>query len=291
MESSSEVFSLLHSIGVHSYINTASFMVLVYDYMLCALLEIKFIWAASWTLPKLLYLLTRYIPFFTFGTLLYFDHNPSSDDACRQSDKFAAWSINISMCTAGLIFVIRTWAVWNRDRKVGLLLSVLTISDGISGFIVLNIWAKDLKAPSVPIKWKIYQCFNVTESHLTSVSFGLILPLYAVSLLLLLVRAYMHLKDGTSESKFICLVHIQGIIYYIYLFCFSLLNMVFNLVLPPIYLNLLSKMQQVVSSTLACRMLLELRASSPDQAANAFESSLSRLDFMQTVEPDGVEAY
>ncbi|KAH0585870.1 hypothetical protein H2248_007153 [Termitomyces sp. 'cryptogamus'] len=212
-------------------------MVLVYDYMLCALLEIKFIWAASWTLPKLLYLLTRYIPFFTFGTLLYckmpcmllssqtywmnkplllaVDHNPSSDDACRQSDKFAACecptqitpgknfpallvyhtgSINISMCTAGLIFVIRTWAVWNRDRKVGLLLSVLTISDGISGFIVLNIWAKDLKAPSVPIKWKIYQCFNVTESHLTSVSFGLILPLYAVSLLLLLVRAYMHLS-------------------------------------------------------------------------------------------------
>ncbi|KAH0585861.1 hypothetical protein H2248_007147 [Termitomyces sp. 'cryptogamus'] len=42
-----------------------------YDYVLCFPLEVHFIWTAAWTMPKILYLITRYISMLTVGVLLY----------------------------------------------------------------------------------------------------------------------------------------------------------------------------------------------------------------------------
>ncbi|KAG6902619.1 hypothetical protein C0995_014225 [Termitomyces sp. Mi166 len=54
-----------------------------YDYILCIPLEIRFIWTAAWTMPKILYFITRYIPMFTLGVILY-----CKNIACSSMESF-----------------------------------------------------------------------------------------------------------------------------------------------------------------------------------------------------------
>ena len=61
--------------GQLSLVNHLVFMALTsmqaYEYNLTFALEISLIWNAPWTIPKVLFLLSRYWPFVTLTILLY----------------------------------------------------------------------------------------------------------------------------------------------------------------------------------------------------------------------------
>ena len=57
----------------------------VYDYLLTFPLEISFVWPARWTAIKVLFLLTRYMPFVDGGLLLYCKPFP----LCRRPGEFS----------------------------------------------------------------------------------------------------------------------------------------------------------------------------------------------------------
>ncbi|KAG5719849.1 hypothetical protein E4T56_gene6102 [Termitomyces sp. T112] len=243
---------LLRSIQARNYVRGVSVSILVYDYVLCFSLEIQSIWPAAWTVPKVLYLIARFIPMSTIGVALYFQNRPSSDHACLQSEIFVIWSTYASMLAAESLFMIRAWAIWN---------------------LTITLWTNGTRSSQLPLNTDSFGCpFLIFSDTFSVATYGLILFFYTVTLFIILLRAYRHLCGrSTGPSQFVRLVHSQSI--------HSLTNRLD-------YQNILSQLRQVLSSVLACRMLFELRASSAGDGANTLEDSLSRIDFRQAIDPE-----
>jgi hypothetical protein len=138
--------------------------------------EVSLIWSARWNLIKVLFLLTRYLPFVDLGIVLHcecfllvlfvgtdltsvtdrFQQHPDAGTCyLLTATKASSWlfvvitSLAESQCLSVIICVsvvlirylppvmltVRTWAVWNRDRR---------LSIGLPIFFVLC-WAPMIK--------------------------------------------------------------------------------------------------------------------------------------------------
>ncbi|KAH0585862.1 hypothetical protein H2248_007148 [Termitomyces sp. 'cryptogamus'] len=174
----------------------------------------------------------------TAGVSIYFQNQPSSDHECPQSERFVIWSTYVSLVTAEILFMIRTWAVWYCSQKIGLFLIVVATVLGVSSVVIMIIWTKGLRT----LDTDALRCLDLpTSGHLVFVTYGLLILFYAVALLLMLIKAYKHLHESIGHSRFIRVVHGQSIQYYIYLFSFTLLSFFLNLTLSPMYRNLLAE--------------------------------------------------
>jgi len=80
----------------------------------------------------------------------------------------------------------------------------------------------------------------------------------ACLLILMAIRGVAAFRSG-GDSYLMRVVYSDGIIYYIYVFALSLLNVLVIVKLPNEYETLLLMLERVVHSTLACRVVLHIR--------------------------------
>ena len=142
-------------------------MLQVYDYFLTLPDEVSLIWAAPWTPMKVLFLLTRYIPFIDGGIMLYCERpgitrwpktqfvfvsrtaqfissriqppRPAtfptkllhgcftSERLCLKVRRYSTAAKYSDPDSHQAILTLRTWAVWNRDRRLAVLLPIFFI--------------------------------------------------------------------------------------------------------------------------------------------------------------------
>ncbi|KAF8073934.1 hypothetical protein FPV67DRAFT_775169 [Lyophyllum atratum] len=226
-----EYVATLQVLQIQGFINAAGITLWVYDYLGTFPLEVTLIWRAPWKIPKVLFILTRYLPVVAFGVLLYYDVAHLSAEECQTCQKVVIWIFNIGICIAEMIFTIRTWAVWERGRKMGIFLAIFSLAIWASHFILMA-----LLLPSVqPV-------------------------FYLVTLSLMSIRAYQCLGASRGSTSLLNLVFFDGILYYISLFSASLVIIAIDFAVSPAYASTLSRIQHILCTVLACRMLLHLRA-------------------------------
>lgn len=69
-----------------------------YEYSITLASEISLIWKSSWTIPKVLFILTRYLPFVSLMIILLRRALPSlSIDACLGIDKYVDCQLYVSL--------------------------------------------------------------------------------------------------------------------------------------------------------------------------------------------------
>ncbi|KAF9458129.1 hypothetical protein BDZ94DRAFT_1313579 [Collybia nuda] len=247
------------AIQIQNYMDAACLALYTYDYSCTIIPEISLIWNSPWSIPKGLYIVAKYLPFFTLGVLLYYKVFPSDPEACMAAEKFVDWTINASMCIAEFIFTIRTWAVWGRSPKIAILLAACSVALWVPGFVFMSLWVKTLKPFPIPTPITPSGCFNIPESPFISPGYVLITTFYTLTLSLMAVKAYQTRQSMQGSDFLSQAVYRDGILYYVYLLIFSVVNLATNLTLSPDYANLISKFQQAMCSILACRMMLHLR--------------------------------
>jgi len=251
----------LQSIPIQLYIDVACVTVWGYDHYLTFASEISLIWNAPWTFPKVLYIVSRYWSSVTLIILIYYHFTHDISVAhCLIAQRFVTWSINIGMCSAEIILTIRTWAVWERSRKVAIFLCIFFAAIWIPGFIVMGFWEGTLEYVPVPRQMVRSGCWPQVQSPLYYVSYILIAIFEGVLLIMMSIKGYMAVKSGPLDSHFFQTVYMDGILYYFYLFTLSVINIMINMHAPKDYANLLAVLQQIMHSLLAGRMLLHLRA-------------------------------
>ncbi|KZP02301.1 hypothetical protein FIBSPDRAFT_977730, partial [Athelia psychrophila] len=125
----------------------------VYDYILTFNSEVTLIWGEPWKLLKVLFLLSRYLPF-ADTTLFFLYYSASSQSECRALD-------------LGLdnIFAVRTWAMWEFDRKVGIVLVTAYLACWLPNVVVALFLAHGAKSylPPTPL---VHGC-NVASASST----------------------------------------------------------------------------------------------------------------------------
>jgi hypothetical protein len=154
--------------------------------------------------------LARYIPLVSLYFLLHDQVFPDNTaEACSWSFHLATWLVTIGMYFAEVILAVRTWAVWRKDRRVGLVLAALLIATIIVGCICIRTFLDTLEFGPAPYPG-FRGCFiTVSGSSLLYVAFIAVGSVEIVILVLMSISAFRSYRSGNT-SELSNVIHRDG---------------------------------------------------------------------------------
>ncbi|KIJ61007.1 hypothetical protein HYDPIDRAFT_42934 [Hydnomerulius pinastri MD-312] len=113
--SPSEIVTQLGQRQLAMYFNVAALAIFVFDYCVTFSSEVQHIWGRKWETTRFVFTMSRYVPFIGSAMTCY---NALYSHKCG-SFIFALDAIyNIGIVFAEGILILRTYAMWQRSRKV-----------------------------------------------------------------------------------------------------------------------------------------------------------------------------
>jgi len=244
--------------------NVASSAMFIWDYVLTFRMEVDLVWKSKWNFMKGLYLLQRYMPFIDTVCLVLYRQTGENltKTGCRNVTLVCAGLMFIGLALSEMILTLRTWAVWNRDQRLTIILPILYVLFWGSGFIIRGISLSRTKFGD-PLYLGIKGCFLRDINRGMAFLWVQLIVWNALLLTLMLIPAVEAYRDGGSPILTKS-VHRDGVIYYLYLFLFSTINIVIIETLPHEYHHLLASVTRVLHSMLTSRVLLHIRSQAED---------------------------
>lgn len=282
-------FSELLKVVDFKYTDTAALAILVWDYLLTFQSEIDLIWRSHWSIVKILFLLTRYMPAVDVTLVIRYQFASSlSEHDCRILYDVAGWIIMAGITVAELILLYRTWALWGGSRRMGIILILLGIGLTISSSYVEYLFLRGtefvMRQPPLP------SCIVSSKHGVLAISFVFIIATETVVLTLTLAKYAQHYRSHT-KSTILNVLFRDGVLFYCYLLGFSILNLAFILTASKDAADALIVLQRVLHSSFSARILLNLREAqqleglsclSTSPFASNFEEPFSYLTSVQS---------
>jgi len=235
------------------------------------------IWFAPWNYTKVLFLLTRYLPFGGICCVYYYEFCPdASIEACSLTFNAAAWFVLIGITIAEIVLSVRTWAIWHRDRRVGTGLAVAFISCLIPNCYFMNQFLKSVEwGPPSPL---YTGCFVVSVKPTVFVNWLMLVIVEAAVMVLMTISAFRTYKSW-NDSELIYTIHKQGILFCVYLLCLTICNVVLVFIG---YTSVLAQTEYILHSLLTARIIFNIRTLG---GAGAGETILHAEHYEETLGP------
>ncbi|GJF00613.1 hypothetical protein PsYK624_169070 [Phanerochaete sordida] len=179
-----------------------------------------------------------------------------------------------------IILLLRTWAIWNRDRRIGYTLAGSIICMYAAGsFFLAKFLAGSRAQLARTLSPSVDGCFLVTKNDLLLVEYVLIIAFETAVLALTLAKlARVMITPGymmrSTPSSLAELLYRDGIWFYVCLFGISLINVIVVAAAPRDFATLLACVQRALHSMLASRLLLNLRKASMHSAQSGQRPAL-----------------
>jgi len=268
------------------YMGAVSAAILIYDYLLTFRRELKYIWHSPWTLVKVIYICSRYMPFVDTPLAIVFRDFlvGLSDHTCRTMLGLVSWLYVVGMTLTELILVIRTWAVWGRNRWIALTLFVHSVASFVAVSYSTSQYVKSLQFAVMP---QFHGCFGIAASNILLVNWALFMVMESIYLSLMLANIYTVYKQHHSITDLYRVLLHDGVTYFAILFILSALNLIIVTTRTDLS-SLLATPVRVIHSVLAARMLLHIRElGSRTSQADAFtQITMRSMDFAPRQLPD-----
>ncbi|GJE99949.1 hypothetical protein PsYK624_162250 [Phanerochaete sordida] len=267
MDSSS--LASLQNFRAVSYISVSTLALLVYDYLLTLESEVKLIWSSKWSLTKLLFFLTRYLAFVDVAMVAYIHvAHDVPQGMCKIMSDTVGWMVLWGIGVAELVVIVRTWAIWGRDCRIGLGLTLFwVVMQAVNSYTVAKFISSGTVLLVDPTAQNLRGCFLVTTKDQLVVDWVLVAALETIVLVLTLMKVARVPANGRllardTTSPLIRQLARDGVLFYVYLLGISLVNIVILLATSHELSTLLVCLQRALHSILSARLLLNLRAAS-----------------------------
>jgi len=244
---------------IFSYITVASTALIVYDWFLTSNEELTFVWRQGRNrYVQILFVGARYTalacaPFYWVPAL------------ANHADVVLWLDIVIVVCSE-LIFVLRTWAIWERSRPILVFLIGLLIAFTVLSIVVIELSMAKSTTPlltsSVTV---IFEGWGPVEMPTSSVQYAwvastpflLILVLQSVVLAMTSYKVLRYRSKYLTRSTLMDVIWIEGITYFAFMFIVGALNvgLIMNVSRPELQFGLL-QFQMVLHSILSTRVVL-----------------------------------
>lgn len=253
-----QVVQALNHQQLVAYLDVVASTIFLYDYVLTLRMEIDLVWYSKWTLLKILYLVQRYAPFYdTVGLVLYHQFVIGlSPSYCLVNYKISGWSFISSIAISEVILALRLWAVWRKSLKIAVGLSLFFLACWVANFVVMGIFLNSMAFAKSPFPYP--GCFIVAGSHILAVCWILLMVYDAGNLVMMVIPGFAAYRTGGS-SQLVRVVYRDGVIYYVYIFLVSLVNVIVINRLPPDLVHLLSSFERILHCILTSRIVLHIR--------------------------------
>ncbi|KAJ3973388.1 hypothetical protein EV361DRAFT_900365 [Lentinula raphanica] len=147
---------------VTQYANLAGSALLVYDYLLNLDDEIEFIWKKSWSIGKVLFILSRYYSLLATAVVNNYVLFGGLTHSGIQYSKFQAWSGLITCMLVEAILQMRLYALYLLDRRILLLMSAgFMISSAGTASVLVLMW----KGPHIHVQTELPFCLTTLPDY------------------------------------------------------------------------------------------------------------------------------
>ncbi|EJC98750.1 uncharacterized protein FOMMEDRAFT_161583 [Fomitiporia mediterranea MF3/22] len=243
---SSELINSMEVLQISAYIDTACFAILFYDYLLTLEDERTLIWQSNWSLPKVVFLVTRYLPYIDLSITAMRHFKAMTPDACQRNYKAGGLVIDMGICLAELIPILRTWAIWGQSRTITIVLFIWSAINFGTDLVLVALYFNSVRFTSLPVG--LSGCLVSNGNSL-------------------LVGAWV-----------ILMVFEAGAIFYVYIFALSVANVIVIASFPRDFAALLASVERVAHAVLMERLVITLRKAARHELE---EEDLTRLDTMR----------
>jgi len=240
------------------YVHVAVATLLYYEWLIQLQSEISFIWKSDrWGYTKILYFLVRYIPLGSVCFLLYIQLFVNSAKECAWAIPIWLVSTDLVLMMTELILVIRTWAVWKRDRRVGLALGLMWIVILALSLVTDISFLKGLQVLPGPYPGfrgcRIFSSFSVKKSG-DRTAVGMIV-LDTVMLVLMSISALRSYRMNRLSH----VIHRDGILGYFYLEVVMIVSYVSIMAFPEYFDLMMEPLKSACYSVFTTRIIINMR--------------------------------
>ncbi|KAJ4463352.1 hypothetical protein C8J55DRAFT_532117 [Lentinula edodes] len=220
---------------------------LVYDYFCTLDQEIELIWSSPFGLASMIFFANRYLPFIDSALSVNINFNATlSAEECLVQARATAWLMFIGIALSEIILMLRTYAIWGRQRSMLLFLIILTVVFIIPGIIFTELALNSLQ-------FVVFEgCRLSTANDIIYLAFCLLTAYESILAALITIQAYKHLRQ--TRSPWVTKLYKDGIIFYFSLLVLSCANIISALITPELG-PWLEGPQRVVHSALCNRVL------------------------------------
>ncbi|KAF9071381.1 hypothetical protein BDP27DRAFT_1219266, partial [Rhodocollybia butyracea] len=224
----------------------------LYDWMLMLPMELDVVWSEKLRPLNVLYIIQRYMPFVdTIGILF-----------AGKDNKVFVESISVLspcsglLCETIVILTMRTWALWDKDIRLTVGLTIFFVGCWVPGFYIIQQWIDS--QIYIPSPLPQIGCMTLGGGSILFL-FWAILMVYKAGELMYMVRAnYFNLiLTGHDLAE---IVRFPGVTYYLFIFGLSVANLATVLLLPHDLQNLFITYQRVIQTLLTSRVILHIRS-------------------------------
>jgi len=239
-------------------ITISSMIILIFDWLLMFEMEVSYIWQAPWNMMKVLYILSRYMPFIDITVaVLYVSGDILPVEICKILHQYVSVTYCVGLWIANASFMLWTWVVWGKKKSLGIGLAVFYVMSLLTFMVPFGFYLQSVTffvALEVP---QIMGCILGSPNMLFSVSFIGAIVFDLTMLLLMTIRAIQFHRSG-SGLGLIKIIFRDGIIYYLYALVSSTLSL-YLLLQPLDQSSIPLTLGRVLHSIWSCRVVLDIR--------------------------------
>ncbi|KIK83523.1 hypothetical protein PAXRUDRAFT_832052 [Paxillus rubicundulus Ve08.2h10] len=167
----------------------------IFDYFCQLEDEVSFIWnRRGWGIGKVLFVLTKYIPFILIPFTLFSTFAANLDvHTCAVLLYIIVVLEAFAIALSDVTFGLRAYAMWNRNKTVLVVYCCVAIAHvAITAFIFQSFFSSvTFGEPPLPI---ISGCYRISANSVIFASFVVVIFTEAVTTALILYRAFRHFR-------------------------------------------------------------------------------------------------
>ncbi|KAM6499408.1 hypothetical protein JOM56_004916 [Amanita muscaria] len=249
---------------------------LIYDFLLVFSEEVSLIWPSPWTLVKVLYILSRYVPFIDTVISIHDQFTLNLTVAqCKTGYYITGAMYVFGMRLNEAILTFRIWLLWGKNKKLSIGLPILFTVMWGTDFLLMTLSTKTFSFFELPYPLN-RGCALLSGDRMIAVGWVSILLYNTVTLVLVLMRAISFSKLGI-RSQLLRRLYINCIYYYLFLFLISVINTSLIL-LRDDHLTTLASISRSLHSIVSNRVILDIRREVVTPPWNESGSELSSLE-------------
>ncbi|TDL19481.1 hypothetical protein BD410DRAFT_792093 [Rickenella mellea] len=246
----------------------ASMTILVWDYILTFSDEAHLLWRTRWSLTKCLFFLNRYLAFVDpiLIILVTIVFRRPGQNFCERSLHAGAWMSLVSFSCAYMILMLRTWAIWDRNRIVTAIILVEA-----NAFLAVDIFLinKYLQGSEYLPIFSTSGCTLIFHDHSLKlfIAFIQIVVSETTFVVLLAIKARQHYR--LNQATWLTRVYEDGFIQYLLILANTIVNLSLLVAAGPAIQGSSIVFQQVVHNVLCNRVIFRVRGAyqQPDNTA------------------------
>jgi len=235
------------------YLNVAALAAFLFDYFLTLSSEVHHVWGRKWEISRIIFTTSRYLPFIPSAIIVHSVFYGQKCDTNNIQDVI----YNVGIVSAELILVLRTYALWERSRRVLAILMALGVVFCTAAMVIRTKVTFSLPGDSEwPYAWYSYGCTSPTwRNSAFELSF-----LMAFEIILQCMNTWRKFRTYRDvQSQTLNTLYWDGIMYMFGVILLTTTNVAVIAAAPIASIPALETAQVAIHSVLASRIFFNLK--------------------------------